>query len=82
MVILSDFRMGKQRDDDHEEDAPYFSYHFDHKSLISAKFRIIKRSSFINVSLKRFGSKWHQFHFLNHNKIGNFFSKIEISTIH
>ena len=24
MVILSDFRMGKQRDDDHEEDAPYF----------------------------------------------------------
>jgi len=24
MVISSDFRMGKHRDDDHEEDAPYF----------------------------------------------------------
>ena len=24
MVISSDFRMGKYRDDDHEEDAPYF----------------------------------------------------------
>ena len=25
MVISSDFRMGKHRDDDHEEDAPYFT---------------------------------------------------------
>ena len=25
MVISSDFRMGEHRDDDHEEDAPYFS---------------------------------------------------------
>ena len=25
MVISSDFRMGKPRDDDHEEDAPYFT---------------------------------------------------------
>ena len=24
MVISSDFRMGEHRDDDHEEDAPYF----------------------------------------------------------
>ena len=24
MVISSDFRMGKHRDDDHEEDAPHF----------------------------------------------------------
>ena len=24
MVISSDLRMGKHRDDDHEEDAPYF----------------------------------------------------------
>ena len=26
MVISSDFRMGEHRDDDHEEDAPYFSW--------------------------------------------------------
>ena len=25
MVISSDFRMGEHRDDDHEEDAPYFT---------------------------------------------------------
>ena len=25
MVILSDYRTGKHRDDDHEEDAPYFT---------------------------------------------------------
>ena len=25
MVISSDFRVGQHRDDDHEEDAPYFS---------------------------------------------------------
>ena len=27
MVISSDFRMGKHRDDDHEEDAPYFTFY-------------------------------------------------------
>ena len=26
MVISSDFRMGEHRDDDHEEDAPYFKF--------------------------------------------------------
>ena len=27
MVISSDFRVGQHRDDDHEEDAPYFSFY-------------------------------------------------------
>ena len=31
MVISSDFRMGEHRDDDHEEDAPYFMFELTYK---------------------------------------------------
>lgn len=39
MVISSDFRMGEHRDDDHEEDAPYFSL-----GLFTFSVRLFKTS--------------------------------------
>ena len=44
MVISSDFRVGQHRDDDHEEDAPYFNLFYsvtvqNSKFLVSVFFR-------------------------------------------
>ena len=43
MVISSDFRIGKHRDDDHEEDAPYFTTIHEH---IWPKFIVYEMTNF------------------------------------
>ena len=57
MVISSDFRMGKHRDDDHEKDAPYFIY-FSESSPTRAVRLIFSFSFYFNYhagpNLKRF----------------------------
>ena len=48
MVISSDLRMGKHRDDDHEEDAPYFT-----RSLRSLRFSSISKWIFSEKATKK-----------------------------
>ena len=48
MIISSDFRMGKHRDDDHGEDAPYFT-----RSLRSLRFSSISKWIFSEKTTKK-----------------------------